>query len=372
MLAPLSGPYGNRGRSQTNGLELALKHINDTDQLLSDVTLDISEGDTKTDPETAQSEARRLVQQENVDLLAGGTSSSVASVLSKFAASEEKLHFIMEAADQSLTTGEDCRPTTYRPHVHTSQIGKVAGDWCTNNLGENAFILYQDYSYGHAVRDAVTEAVNAAGGSVVDTAATPLGNQQFGAIIDRIQSTDADWVLMGAVGSGAPAFLSQAAERGLSIPMGTQALPSNVIGGIRDDLIDTLPDLYRTPAMYTRELDSSMNNSFVEEFLNSYGYLPNESDETGYMVGRFIGEGLHNAGTLSPSEARDSFEGLDFTSPRGSNTVRSCDHQGIPSVYITRITGIDEEASLANNEVVEELDSDNYTIDCGNIECDMS
>lgn len=371
LLAPLSGAYGFAGEFQEQGLQLAFDEINESDEYLPDKTLEIVSGDTETDPDTGLSEARRLVQQEDIDLMAGATSSSVASVLSEYAMSQDMLLSLIQAADRALTTGEDCRMTTYRPNPHTHQAGTLAGEWCTEQFGEKAFVLYQDYSYGHATRDAVEIGIENAGGEIVDEAAVPLGNQQFESVIGQIESSDADWLLFGITGSGSTAFMTQAANRGLDIPMGNQSLPSYATGEVGDDIVSQFSELYRTPVLYTREIETEQNEQFVEVFEDAYGHPPNYSSETGYMVGRFIGEGLHEADTLDPSEARNALEGFSFESARGENTIRDCDHQGTPPLYIARVTGVDDELGLGTHEIVDQFDSADFTTPCEDVECQM-
>lgn len=371
MLSPFSGGYGFAGEFQKQGMELAVKEFNNSDDILPDTTLKVVVGDTETDPETGLSEARRLVQQKNVDLLAGGTSSAVASVLSEYAMGQDKLYFIIQSADRALTTGEDCRMTTYRPNPHTHQAGRVAGQWPTNNLGKKAFVLYQDYSYGQATREAVGQGIEEAGGTIVGEAATPLGNQQFASVIDRIQSSDADWLMMGAVGTGSTAFLTQAANRGLKLPITSQNLPAYNAGEVGKDTLNALGDVYRAPCYYTREIDTDRNRKHVKDFKNEFGHPPNYSTETGYMVARLIGEGLNQAGTLKPSEARSTFEGFKFESARGSNKIRECDHQGTPPMFIGKYTGIDDETGLGVTKILDQLDSSDFITPCEEAECEL-
>lgn len=371
LLAPLSGAYGFAGEFQKEGIQLAFDEINDSDEYLPDTTLEIVAGDTETDPDTGLSEARRLVQQEDIDLMAGATSSSVASVLSQYATTQDMILSLIQAADRALTTGEDCRMTTYRPNPHTHQAGVLAGEWCTEQFGDKAFVLYQDYSYGHATRDAVEIGIGNAGGEIVDQAGVPLGNQQFESVIDQIESSDADWLLFGITGSGSTAFLTQAANRGLDMPMGNQSLPSYATGEVGDEIVSQFSDLYRTPVLYTREIDTEQNAQFVENFQSTYDHPPNYSSETGYMVGRFLGEGLHEAETLNPSDARSTLEGFTFESARGENTIRECDHQGTPPLYIARVTGVDEEVGLGTHEIIDQFDSDDFTTPCDEVECQM-
>lgn len=371
LLAPLSGPYGFAGEFQRQGMELAIEEINSSDEIFPDTTLEIVRGDSETDPDTGLSEARRLDQQEDIDILTGATSSSVASVVSEYANNNNLIFSMVQSADRALTTGEGCRASTYRPNPHTHQAGRLAGSWCTDEFGERAFILHQDYSYGTATRDAVEQGISDAGGTVVDTAAVPLGNQQFQSVIDSIESADIDWLLFGITGSGSTAFLTQAANRGLDIPMGNQSLPSYASGEVGSDIIEQFSELYRTPALYTREIDTERNREHVSAFEEMHGQPPNYSSETGYMVGRFIGEGLDEARTLDPEEARDTLEGFSFESARGSNTIRGCDHQGTPPYYIAKVTGVDEDVGLGTNEIVDKFETADYTDSCSDSECPL-
>jgi branched-chain amino acid transport system substrate-binding protein len=269
FMAPLSGPYSYTGNQHRNGLDLALDKINTSDNLLPNTTIEYVEGDTETDPQTAQSVAREFIQEENVDLVFGGVASSAASAVSQFCASQNVPYFINQSSALSLTTS-DCKFTTIRATANTEHFGS-AGEWMVNEFGSDGYILYEDYSFGQAVRDSVKKYAKQAGGNIVTTTPVQIGNSDYSSAISDIKSSDADWVYMGNPASFT-AYLTQATSQGMEKPMGGVGMSAQIPGQLSEDQLSNLKGgLYRAPAAYLREIDSDLNDEYTSDYLERFG-----------------------------------------------------------------------------------------------------
>lgn len=368
FMAPLSGPYSYTGKQHKNGLDLALDKINSSDDLLPNTTIEYVEGDTETDPQTAQSVARRFIQQENVDLVFGGVSSSAAAAVSQFCSSQNVPYFINQSSALSLTT-TSCQYTTIRATANTEHFGS-AGEWMTNEFGENGYILYEDYSFGQAVRDSVKKYAQQAGGSIIAETPVPIGNSDYSSAISDIKASNADWVYMGNPASFT-AYLTQATSQGLEPPMGGVGMGAQIPGQLSEDQLSNLQGgLYRAPAAYLREIDSDLNDEYTKDYLNRFGAPTNVNNAQAYMNGWCIANVLSEAGSIETDAVIKGAQGMSFQAPRGNITIRDCDNQGIDTpMYFAEVTGIDTEHNYANHEIRGTRNTKNYYFSCEETPC---
>lgn len=373
-ITPLSGPYGWMGGEERKGLDLAVAEINESDEILPDHEIEVSWVDSETDPDTGLAAAREYVDRENVDILGGAVSSGVAAALSNYAANENIIYLLHSATDRALSTGENCQRVTFQNHMHTEQQSGPCGKWAGENLGDTAYILYQDYSYGHASRDAAIDYFEETGGEVLETTGLPLGHEDFASVLDDIISVDPDWLFMGMSAEGA-AFFPQAVERGLEVPMISQWLPADEAGVLTEEVIDELPPVY-TNSVYSEHVDTPKKQEYAESFREMYDEGPTSTSTMIYRVGTFMGEVLEQTGGSADADefieaAENDGEGTTYEAPMGEVHVRACDHQAVGQSFIEQLSGIDTEAERGTFELVEEVDLANFIPDCADVECEF-
>ena len=174
---------------------------------------------------------------------------------------------------------------------------------------------------------------------------------------------------MGMSGSGGVAFLNQAVQRGLDIPMIGQYFTTIPTGQLTNDQVEALPDFYWN-ASWTQNLDLEINQTFVEQYKSEYDRAPSATGEFAYSAGRLIGEVLHEADSVnSTDDFISAAEGHTLSTPKGETTIRECDHQGSPSTFISQLTGVNEEAERGEYEIVEEMNGEDFIAPCSDIGC---
>ncbi len=122
-----SGAYSTAGKQELRGFKLAVKHINngggwvtsekygsplDGDGLL-DKDVEFAVEDTGGNSDTARSNAQRLVDSEEVIMLAGGTSSS-SGLANQEVAAQNQVVYMATMANANSLTGADCNRYSFR------------------------------------------------------------------------------------------------------------------------------------------------------------------------------------------------------------------------------------------------------------------
>jgi branched-chain amino acid transport system substrate-binding protein len=371
LAVPTSGAFGFLGADFQRGFELRIEEINQSDEILPNSELEVAVEDTGSDPGQALEVTRSLVQQQGIDLLVGGANSEGCFSISQFMAGENLPFFMAMCGDFSLTSGERCEWTNARLVPHNGTYTKAQPVWSVNNLGERAYCLYPDYATGQTQQQFVEPAIEGAGGEVAESTFAPLGNQEWGPILEDIISVDPDWLFFGMVASGQVPFLNQAANRDYNIPLSGTLLLEQISGQLTEELIDQLPPLYRA-TRYTREFDNEINQSFVENYIDSYDRPPVYASGYGYMNGSFIANAYTAAGSKETEPVMQVVEDLEWTDLVGNVKVRACDHQASPAGAISQIVGVDTEHKLGKHDIVHKFSAEEiqgFQPSCDEIEC---
>lgn len=353
---PTSGAYGFLGDDFELGFDMRKDSINDSDDVLPETTIETVSADTGSDPEEGLSAARRLVLEEGADMLVGGANSQVVSSVANFASEENVPYFIGLGTTKAVTTGEKCKITTARIASTTEVNPKILPTYAVNDLDlKKGYSLLPDYSIGYQMQEIVPATVDANGGEIVQEKLVPVGKEDWGTIINDIQSSDADFLFVGVAGSGLIPFLTQAANRGVDIPIFINFFFSPTAGALTQQQVEDLPGLYRA-AYYTREISTPENEEFRSAFMEQFDRPPIYPNGFGYMNANFVAEALSDAGTVETDQFMESVEGLTWDDLVGTIRIRECDHQGLPPIHLTRYTGVENE--LGTNEVIKRYPAD--------------
>jgi len=371
MIVPLSGPYGTMGQGNQNGMALAVEQINASDEVLPDTTLDFIVEDSKTDPETAVQVARELVLQENVDILYGSVAGSVSIALADFAARENIPHIPISSTG-SLTIGEECRFTSVRWSMHDIAMAGQTATFGPEQFGDTTYSVFPDYSYGQRTQAKAQELYEANDITDYGNKRAPLGQQEWGTFLDEIRSEEPDYIHMAMAGSGATAFMSQAVNYGLDIPIVGQYLTPRVLGGITQEQFDALPEIYTATIHWTREVDHEDTRSYVETFKKQYNRPPDTMTYYGWMYAHAFSQLLEKVGTLDTQAMMKGAADWTFdTNMKGEVFSRACDHQGEGVAYSAKMVGpsTPETDGMAQMEIIGEWDTAEWMPACEDTPC---
>ncbi len=334
-LFSLSGPYSAIGVDSRDAVEVALQHIEDEGV---DVSIDHTFLDTKLDPNTGLRQARQLVESEDVDVLIGTASSAVANAVSNYARQSQTPFMITVSTAEGLT-GENCNGYTFRANTHTYQNQKGNAEWAMENLGTTFATMGADYSWGRASVGAFVEVAEQHGGEVVQQVWPKLGATDYSTQIQKVASTDADFLVVRCSGTDAVRSTTQIDSFGLDDQM---AIVSNQTSIMAQGAGDAAIGNYGGVPYHATLTSDQTGNDENERFVADYRELGDGSDPstyscTSYVGMRFLAKAAVQAGSTESDALVSSLEGLSYDGPKGEMRIRECDHQATNNIWSTQL-----------------------------------
>jgi len=212
-LADMSGTY--RDLAGPNGLIALEMAVADFGGQVNGKKIEIVSADDRNSPDVASSTARRWVENDSVDMIAGLVASSVSIAVSDILEESGKLGIVSGSAASSITN-EYCTPN----HIHyvydTYPLANGTASAVVEEGGKTWFILTADYAFGHALEADVTKVVEANGGEVIGTIRHPFPTPDFSSFILQAQGSGADVVALANAGGDTTNAITTAGEFGLT------------------------------------------------------------------------------------------------------------------------------------------------------------
>ena len=217
FMAPYVGVYTKLGKDMDNGFRLGLEEAG---YQAGGRQITVTTVDTQARPELGPTEARKLIEQDKVDLIAGIIDSSVAASIRDIVSEHQIPTIICNAGADDLTASRKS-PYIFRVSFANSQTNLVGGWYAYNKLGMKRVVLIApDYVTGHEKVVGFKKYFIASGGKIVDEIYPPNGTGDFGPYLTRLageaKSVDGVWVFFA--GSGAIRLINQYQEYGLRKP----------------------------------------------------------------------------------------------------------------------------------------------------------
>ena len=182
-----------------NGVEAIRMAIEDFGGKVLGKPIELVSADHQNKADIAASKAREWFDQDNVDMILGGTNSGTALAVSGLAAGKKRVYFNVGAGSARLTN-EDCNPYTVHYAYDTVALSKVTGSAILEQGGKSWFFLTADYAFGHSLEGDTANVVKAKGGTVVGAVRHPLNASDFSSFLLQAQSSKAQ--ILGLANAG--------------------------------------------------------------------------------------------------------------------------------------------------------------------------
>jgi branched-chain amino acid transport system substrate-binding protein len=182
-------------------------------------------GCSDSTPDKAVEEARRLVEQEEVDILVGPLSGSEGIAVANYSKEQPQVTFVNGIAGAQDATLKVRSENFFRWHSDGAQWTAGLGDYAYNELGWRRVVtMGDDYDFPYTQIAGFTAEFCALGGQIVERLWPPLGEEDYSSYITQIPE-DVDGFFLGVGGTGTVAFVRQYGElRG--------NLAERIIGGV--------------------------------------------------------------------------------------------------------------------------------------------
>jgi urea transport system substrate-binding protein len=212
VIADQTGALSFVGTANANVARMAIGDINAEGGLLGR-HVELCLEDSRTDDAVAAAKARKLVEDDQVDVVLGGIYSSTRQAIKTPAVVDgETLYIYPEQYE-----GQESDPLIFCTGPVPAQQVDPFIPWLMRETGAETFYLPSaDYIWPHVLNARVREVVTANGGTIVGEEYFPLDHTDYAATVDRITASGADAVFNTIVPPGLTPFFEQLHDSGFA------------------------------------------------------------------------------------------------------------------------------------------------------------
>ncbi len=336
QIADLTGPLSIMGLANANVARMVIGDINAKGGLLGR-HLELHVEDGATDDAVAASAARKLVQDDQVDVVVGGIYSSTRQAIKGPAVVEGKTLYIYPEQYE----GQESDPLIFCTGPVPAQQVDLFIPWLMERTGAKSFYLPSaDYIWPHVLNARVREVVTANGGSIVGEEYFPLDHADYRATIDRIGSSGADAVFNTIVPPGLEPFFEQLHDSGFT-SRGGQVICTY----FDENLLSMLPAAQVEGLYGCLDYYQTVGDPFSQKLLAQYDALyPGAPKFTGgsacsglYRGLRLWAAAVTEAGTLGQEAVIEALDHAEIAEgPGGPAAMVPGQHHARLNMYIGR------------------------------------
>jgi len=211
VLATLSGALTSGGEDGVRGAQIALKQRGGK---IAGREVEFIIAATDASPDSALRAARKLVEQDKVQVILGPLSGSEGIAMRDYSKTVPNVTVIDASSGALETTYVNPSPNYFRFNSNGAMWMAGLGDYVFKDKGyKKIAVIGEDYSFPYTQVFGFALSYCKAGGQIVQRQWVPLGTKDFGSVIANIPD-DVDAVFLGLGGGDAVNFLNQYGQTG--------------------------------------------------------------------------------------------------------------------------------------------------------------
>jgi len=333
VLEDQSGDFAAATRVKVNAIKLAAEEINNAGGV-DGRPLELVIYDTQSDNRRYQEFMRRVLQQDQVDVVFAGFSSASREAYRPIVNQFDGLAFYNNQYE-----GGVCDANMIVTGAVPEQQFSTLIPWMMETYGPNVYTIAADYNFGQISAEWVRKIVDDEGGTMVGEEFIPLGVSQFSQTIQNIQESGADFVVTLLVGAAQASYYEQAASANVGLPMASSV---NVGQGYEHKRF-TPPSLAQmhVTTNYIEEIDTPESKAFVEKFRAAYPDEPyiNQEAANSYIAMYLYKQLVERAGGTDHDAIRAVIAGGDvcFDGPSGNVCLDPKSQHMSHTIYLAKV-----------------------------------
>jgi len=325
----LSGAFATYGEFARDGIQLAVDEINASGGVLGR-KLEFAMEDSTAKANVAIQAARKLVFQENVDVLMGLDSSGVARGVAPVVPELKRPFLITHAATPDVT-GSLCNRYVFRDSVNVNQNLKSAAILANETGAKRWTTIGPDYAFGHQsweFFEKYLKELNPDAELMTDVAFPKFMAEDYTPFINKVIAAKPDGVLISLWGGDLVNFVRQANNLGFFKQDFKVLMTLGAATEVLYALGDQMPEgLWVGTRYWFLANDSEVNKKFVAAYFDRFGKYPSYNAQNAYAGVYIYKAAIEKAGGTDPDKIADALAGLTVTVPAGTITIRAEDHQ---------------------------------------------
>ena len=335
-LLEMTGGSASFGISSKNGIDLALKKINEKG-VLGGKKLSLVVADTKSEASEATNGMQKLISQDKVVAVIGPNQSSavIASGAISNGAKVTDITPMGTNPDVTVDPGtKKVKPYSFRTCFIDPFQGTVMAAFASNDLKVKKAAIYIDNTsdYAKGLAQFFKENFIKNGGEVVIEEAYLQKDTDFKSTLTKIKAAQPDFIYIPGYYQEVGLIVKQAREMGITVPMA---------GGDGWDSAK-LPEIAGKAALentffsslYSPDDTSDLNKSFVAEYKKAYNTNPDVFAALAYDSTLLVAEAIEKAGSTDPAKIGEAMAKISgFKGVSGEVTFNE-QHNPIKSAVI--------------------------------------
>ncbi|MBE0472787.1 branched-chain amino acid ABC transporter substrate-binding protein [Rhodoferax sp.] len=330
MIEGLSGPFGNTGEAVFRNLVWAVERVN----ARGGVTLALARYDSKGQAEAALSALKSAIDDGARFIMQGNSSATAAALIDAInkhnqREPEKRVLFLNYSAVDPILTNEKCSFWHFRFDAHADmRMTALMEVLKADQALKSAYIIGQDYSFGHAVaREARRQlAALRPDVQVVGEELHPMGRvKDFMPYAAKIKASGAQAVITGNFGNDLTLLVKAAKDVGFDGKFYT--FYGNALGAPA-----AIGDAGVGKVVAVADWLPNVQNAQSEAFYQSFrARFPKPADDYVHMRMQLmvaaLAQAIDKAGTTDAVAVAQQLENTSITFGAQTGTMRAADHQ---------------------------------------------
>lgn len=343
----LSGAVAAYGNQEKDGIEMAVKEINDAGGI-DGKNIEIIMKDNKSDSTEAVSVTTSLTTKDKVVAMIGpATSAAVKSSLPN--ATKVKVPLVTPSGtDDSITLqGDAVQPYAFRTCFQDSFQGKVLAVYATDTLNAKKAAILGDNSSDYA-KGLTTAFKDAYTGEITAEENFTKGDKDFQAVLTKIKGKDFDVLYLPGYYEETGLITKQAREMGIDVPiLGPDGFSDPKYVEIAGK--ENVNDIYYASHFSTKTADNEKVTTFVDNFKKEYDKDPSSFNALAYDAVYMIKQAIEDQGSASSEAITKGLAVLkDFAGVTGTMSIDK-DHNPEKSAVVLGLQeGVEASAEVVN------------------------
>ncbi|HHZ13357.1 MAG: ABC transporter substrate-binding protein [Caldicoprobacterales bacterium] len=330
----LSGGVATYGQSSVDGIELAIKQVNEAGGI-DGKKITLIKYDNKSEPQEATTLANKLIEQDKVVAILGpATSGSFMSQIPVAEKAKVPVASGSATADEVTVDESGVKEYAFRICFNDSYQGTGMANYALNNLSKKKAVIIMDNSsdYGKGLAENFEKTFTEGGGTIVAKESFVKGDTDFNAILTSIKSEDFDVIFLPGYYEEAGLIIKQARDLGIDVPiLGADGFDSPDLVKLAGE--EALNDIYFSNHYSSLDKDPLVVQ-FIEDFKEEYGREPDAFNALGYDLAMFVVDGLKRAGKVDREALKDALASTeDFAGVTGSFSIDE-NHNPVKAIVV--------------------------------------
>ncbi|MFC5422343.1 ABC transporter substrate-binding protein [Bosea eneae] len=334
MVTSLSGPFTALGESMRAGMQMFLA---ENGGKLAGRAVELIVEDDQAKPDEGVRKFRKLLGQDNVDIVSGVISSAVALAVRDVVTEAKALTFISAGSANDLAR-KAASPFVFRPTKTNWMLGHTAGQWAFEKLGKSGCLtIAADYAAGRESVGDFVASYQRQGGKVGKQLWAPLGTTDFGPLLTTIAAEKPEFIFSFFAGSDAVRFLRQMREyrlHGKVKLIGSGALfdQEDVVSAVKEAALGGLNTCNQSPT-------APSSAAFTRAYQAARNAMPGEMGTAGYVTGQVIKAAIERVqGDLSNKDkVKEALLAKEVETVFGPMPFDPRNNQAILDIYVNEI-----------------------------------